>query len=721
MKVMELGFPLQGRKEGKGGWEDIRYCSLEGIAEVRSHTSRSFLTTSSEGKESRALDGNYTAESATSGYGSEEQEPDSFDSWEVDPDVVCAIRNEYDQLRITPSDPFQVIRASWFAEQLGKPRPQVLQWSADSLRLSDRIPQKLLAEGGYTGKGSLEFTRIEDPDLVEFVIFKHTHWGAALEKYASGRGGSELVTFARCLTKRVKAFVRCSRDPTIKSRHYSDLFTGEFQGRRSQRLERLLECLKTVDGMFQQRFLAFPEERWTWTKYDVFILGNLSVLITDEFFDGTPTAKAMEIRTAYSQLKAMRKSLKYEGHLNKSDFLLELKDQPWLQQFSPLCRRLAAAGGERRTYILGLLSQTRGSGTPPPLCVLQAKRDFLLTVSKEPIPLSNGVKSLLRLVTKDLMSGIPDEALTGLRTAARLRITTAACFEHAVADGGTAQAVNDLVKESLAGRKVIIRDLYTGAIRSYATRDDLEVGEYIFWRCLEEVLVIPPDKLTEVSLLMVREPGKSRTVSKGRACLKIVLDVVNKLVSKPFAKAFPTSASGMERSNHGWNFFKSMFHGIGKEIVFSQHAVQTEVLNEREKYKTHVWETVFASSTDFNTATDMMHHEVASLLGGAILDKTGVPPFLKGIVNRCCFQDRWVIFRSSGELDHIGEGYGEGTRRVLLRTGILMGDPLTKIVLHLVNLAVRRLAVLLMTGSIANAPNAATIDRLIGILSFHDL
>jgi hypothetical protein len=55
--------------------------------------------------------------------------------------------------------------------------------------------------------------------------------------------------------------------------------------RTNRRRARFLELLKTVDGLFLQRHLALPEERWTWQKFDLFTLQNISVLLTDEFCD----------------------------------------------------------------------------------------------------------------------------------------------------------------------------------------------------------------------------------------------------------------------------------------------------------------------------------------------------------------------------------------------------------------------------------------------------
>jgi hypothetical protein len=59
----------------------------------------------------------------------------------------------------------------------------------------------------------------------------------------------------------------------------------------------------------------------------------------------------------------------------------------------------------------------------------------------------------------------------------------------------------------------------------------MSLGETIFWAALDQCIATPLDKLRLAYLVVVKEPGKARSVTKSPACLKIVLDVVNKLCS----------------------------------------------------------------------------------------------------------------------------------------------------------------------------------------------
>lgn len=284
--------------------------------------------------------------------------------------------------------------------------------------------------------------------------------------------------------------------------------------------------------------------------------------------------------------------------------------------------------------------------------------------------------------------------MTGLSTAARVRVTSNACYEQAVKDGGTLSAINDIVFMGKAGRPVYTLDLQTGSRLRLVKYEDTTVGEYIFWRCMEEVLTLPPEELRVLRLVMVAEPGKSRAVTMGLACLKVVLDVIHRLMAKPFAKAFPSSTSGMEKSNHGWNVFRDFFKEPLSTLLFSVSDLREHQTRETT-IRDFTWRDVFCSSTDWNTATDLMRHDVASYLSERLMTKMGIPPFLRGIVHETCFKPRKLEFVASGGLEFIGDPVKENTRSVQVVRGVMMGDPLTKLLLHTWNMCTRKIAILL--------------------------
>jgi hypothetical protein len=457
------------------------------------------------------------------------------------------------------------------------------------------------------------------------------------------------------------------------------------------RATRFMELLKTVDGIFTERYLCRTHEAWTWQKYDMYTLWNISWLLTDEFFDGDISDKEIELTTSYESLKRLRGDLKFMGHTQcSSDKLEEYESNVpyWLRSYYTVFQGIRTE--DNLTYItdVNYISQTRGCGTPPPLVNLKAKIKFLRTVSSEPEANSAIRNRFVKKAVDEVISTVPSHHFTGLSTKAKITVTSAATFENLKKEYGTIQSIQDLLLNGVTDIPARIIDLDTGRFVETVTLDE-EPATYIFWRCLEYVMATPLDDLKIAYVTMVKEPGKARTVTKARTCLKIVLDVVSKICAYPLGKGITSSTSGMQRSNQGWNFFKDMHNENLKELVYGRprRSVVEETMDStvvEESYRP-----LFASSTDYEEATDSLDHTVARILGNAWMIQCGIPKILRGIVNATCYSPRRIVFTSKGLLNTIGNKHSETERYVVLRKGVLMGDPLTKVVLHLLNASVR--------------------------------
>jgi hypothetical protein len=480
------------------------------------------------------------------------------------------------------------------------------------------------------------------------------------------------------------------------------------------RSERFIELLKTVDGIFVQRYLAYPEEVWTWDEFDLFTLKNIDHLLGDEFLDGELPEQALTMTTAFAQLKKARKWFKWHAHAGTLE--QALRNNPFRDafcvQFEHLWQRVLAASGTRRVYLTGLLSQTRGCGTPPPLVVLQSKSKFLRTVSEEPSPVPAIAGKYRRALLGEILRELPDSSFTGLATKARVTVTSSACWENTRKQGGTSEEIRSILLPEDPFEQIPERDLQNGRIVGYFSVDDRPVGESIFWSCLDRTLRTQPDELTHAFLTVVKEPGKARSVTKARACLKIVLDLVSKICAEPLAKGIRSSQSGMTASNHGWNVFNHLTEDEMEDMCFDLESREETQYGGYVERTDHFVE-LYCSSTDYSEATDQLRHDVASDLANGWMLKCGIPPLLRGIVNRTCYYPRRIFFHANGAIEDIGHptsGLGKNIRYVLLRKGVLMGDPLTKVVLHLVNVIVRRASTRLLEKSFyAQFPNGAQL------------
>jgi hypothetical protein len=351
--------------------------------------------------------------------------------------------------------------------------------------------------------------------------------------------------------------------------------------------------------------------------------------------------------------------------------------------------------GTHYLRVVGTLSQTRACGQPPPLVVLQSKRKFLLTVSKEPTVVEPTSERLIYAAMTECLKEVPSHVFTGLSTKSSISVTSSACWESTRAAGGTDEAIRLIVNDGLRGRPAKILDLETAETLHLSTLDEMSTGEYIFWRCLEDTLNEPPEELRYAFLTVVKEPGKARSVTKARACLKIVLDLVHRIVSWPLAKGFETSTDGLLGANQAWSLFKDLYKSPMREEVFYVTDKETsDFVGYSQIVETY--DDFFMSSTDFEEETDNLSHTVGHIIADRWMIQCGIPTVLRGLVTETAFNPRYIFFNAKGGLEDLGEPSDTiGVRKILLRQGVLMGDPMTKVILHFTNIVTRKIAELL--------------------------
>jgi hypothetical protein len=693
--LIERGFPLEGLNRTTGVWEEILGSADEPLMSKLTKSSISNLTKLLvENREfNRRFDKSPVEENdgddtSVGTDGTREYSP-TRESDESE------LRNRFKSFRILYEDPWLHFRAMRIADLHGLQKPKVNVWFGDVFTIADVLPARLLGKG-YTGKSGVEFSRIRDINTKMYFIEEHTHWGHKLREMKSSREKHD-AAFAKRLLRRLRALLEGEADPEWRTA----LDPREDTKQRvdpARRAKRLIEVLCTVDGIFLERYLCYPNEIWTWDRFDRFTLGNLDALIGDEFLDFRLRPEVLEeVIPFYTLLKRQRKIFKMHAHRGTLEELLSREFvHPWMEQFRPVYAATHKSADDKDEYIrlVSILDQTRCCGRPPSIVTLKAKLDTIKTLSENVSPVPAKELSIIRSCIEKLFSTIPDSALSGLSTHATMRVTTAACWEATVSEGGTAHTINELVWTGHYGRKCLVRDLSNGKIVERKTLSECTIGEYIFWISLEEVLAIQPDELGSVWMVMVEDPGKARSVTKGKACLKVIYDVINKLCARLLTKGVESSMSGMEKSNHAWQFFKTLFKPGYREDVFKvegKYLIEKRPDLNQETFRIK-YADVYCGCTDYKEATDQFRFEIAELIGDSVMMKVGIPPLLRGIVRRVSFQPRKIFFRADGPLKEIGHATDtENVRYVISRKGLLMGDPLTKVVLHMQNACTRLL------------------------------
>jgi hypothetical protein len=618
------------------------------------------------------------------------------------------------EFRIKYSDPWKIMAGYILSTRLDdKVRPKIKVWYTDQIRIQDPFPPSLITDKKLWGergapKNKLRFVDLSNEDLKMDFILHHTHWGHRLNVW-SASSDVKTSAFAKRFKKRLRRFLAGQGDKDLKKFWSPDFYPKDRNdSRQKTRAQRLIEVLKTIDGMFTQRWMALPEEKWTWLKFDQFVLYNLYWLITDEFVDGKLTPKALEYSSFFGQLKTARKNFK-ELFLNDKgpetkEFAAVCDKLPsWLRYLIPMWKKCFSRSGHDKIFVGGTLMQTRGCGTPPAIVAHQSRHKFLLTVTTVPEPLSVDAEELIQKAMEEVLMELPDFAVSGVQNYSRVQVTASACWEKTRAEGGTLEAIRELMQDGAAGAQFETFDLNTGQPVGHVVLRDNNQGEYLFWACLNKIFTIPREDLRRAFLTVVTEPGKARSVTKASAYLKVVLDWVSHICAIPIRKGIDSSKSGMGKSAHAWNFFRAMFTHGKKDMYFrafnidhEQDENRPEIMNRRIEFTD-----VSMSSTDYSCATDYLRHDVAELIAVPWMQKCGIPACMINLVCDMCYRPRRIYYRGEGILSEIGQPSEtiKGFHKVEMVRGVLMGDPLTKVVLHLLNICVRTTAKMILEPS----------------------
>lgn len=686
-------FPMQGKRRGESHWTEVQNAPAADNSQVESGQ-KSFLSSLLKGtieynsrKGSELLNIDETSEEEFIDE-SDYEEEDSYDR--ISP-------GEADALKLDYSDIFATLATISFKERTNQKLPEVFVWHGDVIRLSDKIPTVLMPT--WNGKkGKVPFYDIMSVETKMEVLMKHTFWGKKLIEMKFSKIRSE-ECFAKTLLRKISYFLKGRGDPTWTKAKTEKVYAFDRpreQALQRSRAARLCQMLVTIDGIFLQKFLSYPEMRWDWERFDNFVLGNLDSLISEEFHDGSITEYSVNrVKSVYKRLKEVRQTIKSLSCKGKYSELIEiLKEDSVSRMFLPEVILLSREHERfREINIRGILMQTRGCGTPPPVETAKAMIKTIETLSQPQKRLTQVEVNAFHKGIDMVLEEIPDYAMTGLSTKAAIRIQATAAFEKTRAEGGGEQAIAEIMNGYHRGRKAKIINLETGKTECFKTLEECEsIGEYVFWVCLEDMYTNEIEDVKVVKLVGVKVPGKVRIASKGTIARKIVFDVVNGVCSWVLGKAIESSKSGMTKESHAWEAAKGL---IKSPECWVESQKTSRALGNCYKEETITFEPLYAGSTDFKMATDFMDFERCSISLTKYMKKCGIPPFLRGVVVATSLRPRIVHFTAHGVLEKYGEPVEgcPGVRKFQMNTGILQGDPLTKVALHLVNVVTRRFAI----------------------------
>jgi len=218
------------------------------------------------------------------------------------------------QYRIQYSDPWKTFAAMELCRRNGVTQPRALVWGGDGYRIQDPLPVSMFGSRWTGGRRKTRFSDLYEHEIQMYVVLHKTHWGNFLRESSQKGSVCEHRHFCRRLRDKISSFLKGHTHPDLTPEGAEFYFGPKYVPRsRKIRSQRLIEVLKTIDGMFLQRYLSTLSEEWTWRKYDMFVLWNLHHLIDDEFYDGPLANLPEKSMLAYNQLKASRKLFKRCG------------------------------------------------------------------------------------------------------------------------------------------------------------------------------------------------------------------------------------------------------------------------------------------------------------------------------------------------------------------------------------------------------------------------
>lgn len=534
---------------------------------------------------------------------------------------------------------------------LGKSRkiPEIKTcWCSTSI--FDKLPREVCL--GPSRRYLKEIT-----DLGDFtnILMKNTYWFARFAKKGTRPGslGRPLRRLYMLLTEQTDMKLTASQ-------LLASPITPQGFGRFSQ-------MLHTIEGVITSIYIAAPHVREinSWDYFDR-VCHSLLCNLCEDYFE---LSKLDTYVSFYKSLKAFRKQIKYHT-FHETKYLTPEMVPRNMTFYVPVIGAMEKKNG-LSVFMGSILCQTRAAGLPPPFFQKETFRKFKETVLTEPKELSDTDRSEIVNGVYDVWDSISlDERNFKRRLSSQIKrmkvsLSDSAEFNIPTSRGGKYEAARLLLEPFLFGKEVCHTiDLETGE-----TGDPIEpikenIGEILFYESLRRV--VTDDKYMSVRYSGVSEPGKTRGITV--SCLEhaMVLHPISHLISDVLS-ALPSSRAGLKAANHGWDFFKRLSHkNPAASFIFDKSIYSN-----------------FCFSTDWTTATDYCSHDSSAGILHTFMGKRclGVPSYYRDIAIALIASPREV---------HPPKWAESGT--FVTRRGILMGDPLTKSVLHLHHLVIKSIA-----------------------------
>ncbi|BCX55509.1 putative RNA-dependent RNA polymerase [Cryphonectria naterciae splipalmivirus 1] len=438
-------------------------------------------------------------------------------------------------------------------------------------------------------------------------------------------------------------------------------------------VSKLRNILATIDGLLMQLMICFPDkaEFHTWERVDQITHCLLCNLIPDYFRDAADITRL----TTFEKVKQLRKAIKRVG-FNPTGDLSQIEVPREISFFE---RILSFIGQQKRPvdlYRVATLCQTRGGGVPPPAVYLKTLLK-IRTVLTEPVNPEEFL--LVRPLIRPSIMRIHNQVLDRLGSATQIERFWSRCLDEAkisLSDSGEFFTSSESGGKLERARQILhsvetipVRSLHTGEILKMATPSELGPGEALFYWALNEFSdreSVYERNVMSVRVSLVAELGKFRAITVSHLAHAVLLHVLSHVLLK-YLSAVPSSESGVKAANHAWNFFKRLSH---------KNPSANFIFGDKD---------VYLFSTDWEQATDYCNQMTAQAILNNLCQVLGIPGYYR---QTCVF-----ALCAPRQIEEISQE-NKTLERYFTTRGELMGDPVTKVILHYYHLVARESAVM---------------------------
>jgi hypothetical protein len=485
------------------------------------------------------------------------------------------------------------------------------------------------------------------------VLFKGTYWFRRLMRKDNGRSQINGVAILRMLAGK-------------------STFSGKEQvyelvklPLRKSGCHKLRSILATVNGLVMQLVLSFPmwEELLSWDRMDQIINCLICQLIPDYFRGDT------EKLSSYEKIKRLRGAIKEQGFNPVGD--ISSIDIPREMSFFKVITDFMS---DRKTpidmYRVMVLSQTRASGVPPRSVYLKSLQKIKVTLTEPPDRsryerVKFYVAEAIEMLHQEMVESIGSESESErfwarVISRAKVSLSDSGEFFTSSDSGGKLEAARKIL---VANKEILEINLETGEYTGRVLTEEDSVGIRLFhWACgqFRDRKTVYDRNVMSVRISLVAELGKYRAITVAHLAHAILLHVLSHVLLE-YISAIPSSRSGVGAANHAWNFFKRLSHkNPAGNFIFD--------------------EDTYLFSTDWEEATDWMDHLISQLMCNRLCNCVGIPTWYR--------QTAVFALCAPRQVEEI-DPEEKILSRYFTTRGELMGDPVTKVILHLAHLVAR--------------------------------